>query len=109
ALLRSTNSAPLGQSANSNYERWIDPKVDKLLDQFAQSNDLATQQQAMAGIQQLMVEELPSIPLLNEPYWYEYNTSAFVGWPDAQHLYAEPSPYAYPDNEIVLLHLEPAS
>lgn len=109
ALLRSTNTAPIGQSANSNYERWNDPAVDKLLDQFAQSNDLATQQQAMAGIEQVMVEQLPSIPLLNEPYWYEYNTSSFVGWPDAGHLYAEPSPYTYPDNEMVLLHLQPAS
>jgi peptide/nickel transport system substrate-binding protein len=109
ALLRSTNSAPVGQSANSNYERWNDPVVDKLLDQFAQSNDPATQMQAMAGIEQVMVEQLPSIPLLNEPYWYEYNTSSYVGWPDAGHLYAEPSPYAYPDDEIVLLHLQPAS
>jgi peptide/nickel transport system substrate-binding protein len=109
ALLRSTNSAPVGQAANSNYERWNDPAVDKLLDQFAQSNDLATQQQAMAGIEQVMVDQLPSIPLLNEPYWYEYNTSSYVGWPDAGHLYAEPSPYAYPDDEIVLLHLQPAS
>ncbi len=109
ALLRTTNSAPVGQSANSNYERWNDPAIDKLLDQFAQSNDLPTQQQAMASIEQVMVEQLPSIPLLNEPYWYEYNTSSYVGWPDAQHLYAEPSPYTYPDNEMVLLHLQPAS
>lgn len=109
ALLRTTNSAPIGQTANSNYERWNDPAIDKLLDQFAQTNDIATQQQAMAGVEQVMVEQLPSIPLLNEPYWYEYNTSSFVGWPDAQHLYAEPSPYSYPDNEMVLLHLQPAS
>jgi peptide/nickel transport system substrate-binding protein len=109
ALLRPSNSAPIGQTANSNYERWTDPAIDALLDKFAQTNDMATQQQAMAGIQQVMVEQLPSIPLLNEPYWYEYNTSSFVGWPDAQHLYAEPSPYSYPDNEMVLLHLQPAS
>lgn len=109
ALLRTSNSAPIGQTANSNYERWMDPAIDNLLDQFAQTNDMATQQQAMAGIEQVMVEQLPSIPLLNEPYWYEYNTSSFVGWPDAQHLYAEPSPYSYPDNEMVLLHLQPAS
>jgi peptide/nickel transport system substrate-binding protein len=109
ALLRTSNSAPIGQTANSNYERWTDPAIDTLLDQFAHTNDIATQQQAMAGIEQVMVEQLPSIPLLNEPYWYEYNTSAFVGWPDAEHLYAEPSPYSYPDNEMVLLNLQPAS
>jgi len=83
--------------------------MDALRDKVAQTKDLATQQRAIAGIQQVMVEQLPSIPLLNEPYWYEYNTSSFVGWPDEQHLYAEPSPYSYPDNEMVLLHLQPAS
>jgi peptide/nickel transport system substrate-binding protein len=55
-----------------------------------------------------MVNQLPSIPLVNEPYWYEYNTEYWVGWPSQANQYAEPSPYAYPDNEVVLLHLQPS-
>jgi hypothetical protein len=44
----------------------------------------------MAGLQKIMVEQLPGIPLTNEPYWYEYSTVQFVGWPDANHQYAVP-------------------
>jgi len=106
-LLRSTNSAPIGQSAPSNYERWMDPATDKLLDQYASSTDPQVQNQALDGLQQIMVEQLPSIPLTAEPYWYEYSTAKFVGWPDAQHPYAAPGTAEYPDIEIVLLNLQP--
>lgn len=108
-LLRSSNTAPIGQSANSNWERWSDPNTDALLNQFASTADPAVQQQAMAGLQKIMVEQLPSIPLTNEPYWYEYSTVQFAGWPDANHQYAVPSPYTAPDNEVVLLNLKLAS
>ncbi len=64
--------------------------------------------QALEGLQQIMVEQLPSIPLTAEPYWYEYSTAKFVGWPDAQHPYAAPGTAEYPDIEIVLLNLQPA-
>ena len=107
-LLRSTNSAPIGQSAPSNYERWMDPTTDKLLDQYASSTDPQVQRQALNGLQQIMVEQLPSIPLTAEPYWYQYSTANFVGWPDAQHPYAAPGTAEYPDIEIVLLTLQPA-
>jgi len=106
-LLRSTNSAPIGQSAPSNYERWMDPATDQLLDQYAGSTDTTVQQQALAGLQKIMVEQLPSIPLTAEPYWYEYSTAKFVGWPDAQHPYAAPGSAVYPDIEYVLLTLQP--
>lgn len=106
-LLSSQNTAPLGQAANSNFERWNDPTTDKLLNQLVTSSDPAVQQQAYAGIEQIMVDELPSIPLVNEPYWYEYSTAHFTGWPDQNHPYAEPSPYQFPDGEIVLLNLHP--
>jgi peptide/nickel transport system substrate-binding protein len=108
SLLLSSNSADIGQSANGDYERWIDPTTDNLLTQFITSNDPTVQQQAMSGIEKIMVEQVPAIPLTNEPYWYEYNSKNFVGWPDEQHQYALTSPYQYPDDEIVLLHLEPA-
>ncbi len=109
AMLRSTNSAPIGQQATTNYERWMDPATDKLLDQYASATDPAVQKQAIMGIEKIMVEQLPSIPLTDEPYWYQYNTSRFVGWPDAQHPYAAPGTAIYPDIEYVVLNLHPAN
>jgi peptide/nickel transport system substrate-binding protein len=108
SLLLDSNSAPIGQAANGDYERWSDPTTDQLLNQFITSSDPTVQQQAMSGLEKILVEQIPAIPLTNEPYWYEYNSTNFTGWPDQSHEYALPSPYQYPDDEIVLLHLQPA-
>src|SRR5947209_6070949 len=107
-LLRSTNSAPIGQPAVTNFERWMDPNNDKLLDQYATSTDPAAQKQAIMGLEKIMVEQLPSIPLTYDPYWYQYSTAKFVGWPDQQHPYAAPGTAEYPDIEYVILNLHPA-
>jgi peptide/nickel transport system substrate-binding protein len=104
-VLASGNSAPIGQAANTNFERWSDPATDALLAQYNNTIDLAQQKQAMSGIEKIVVEQVPVVFLMNEPYWYEYNTLKYVGWPDQNHPYAEASPYTYPDDEIVLLNL----
>ena len=103
SLLSSTNTAPVGQKAASNWERWSDRTTDELLAKYVSSPDEATQQEAIAGLQKIMVEQLPSIPLVYGPTWYEYNTSHFVGWPDQDNPYAMPAPYSAPDAELVAL------
>ncbi len=108
-LLSSQNTAPLGQSANSNWERWKDTTTDNMLNVLSTSLDPAMQQQAYNSLQQIMVDQLPSIPLVNEPYWYEYSTAHYTGWPDQNNQYAEPAPFQWPDGEVVLLHLHPVS
>jgi peptide/nickel transport system substrate-binding protein len=108
SMLASAYTAPIGQAATSNFERWNDPKTDSLLQQYTSSSNPAVQQEAIAGIQKIMVEQLPTIPLIYGATWYEYSTAHFVGWPDKQHPYAMPAPYAYPDVEIVVLNLHQA-
>jgi peptide/nickel transport system substrate-binding protein len=108
-LLRSTNSAPVGQQANSNMERWSDSTTDMLLNQFASTTNPSVQKQAIAGLEKIMVDELPSIPLTNEPYWYEYSTAHFTGWPDATNQYSTGTPLDWPDNEITVLGLHPVA
>jgi peptide/nickel transport system substrate-binding protein len=105
SLLASANSAPVGKAASSNWERWQDPTTDQLLAQYAHSPNPADQQQALAGLERIMVEQLPAIPLIYNVNWYEYTTARFVGWPDEHNPYAVPSPYSYPDNEQVALTL----
>jgi peptide/nickel transport system substrate-binding protein len=105
ALFGSGNSAAIGESATGNFERWSDKTTDDLLAQYNSTADPAQQKQAMYGIEKIAVEQVPAIFLVNEPYWYEYNTVKYDGWPDQGNLYAEPSPYMYPDDEIVLLSL----
>jgi len=77
-----------------------------LLDQYVTSTDKATRHKP-SRIAEDHGRAVASHPLVNEPFWFQGSTMHFTGWPDAQHTYAVPSPYIYPDNEIVLLTLQP--
>ncbi len=105
ALLNSTQTAPVGQSAPTNWERWSNPATDALLAQYATSTDPTAQ--ALYGLEKVMVEQLPSIPLVYAANWNEYSTAHFTGWPSPSNPYAMPAPYQYPDSEMVVLNLKP--
>jgi len=106
-LLNSKYTAAVGQKANSNWQRWKDAETDQLLNQYATSTDQTKQKQAIYGLEKIMVDSLPSIPLVYGATWYEYTTTHFTGWPDKDNPYATPSPYTYPDAEVVILNLKP--
>ena len=105
--LNSANTAPVGKTAASNYERYSNKTTDALLNQYAGTTDTAQQQNILNQIQQVMLKDVPIIPVLEGVDWYQYDTGAFSGWPTADNPYAQPSAYAFPDNEQVLLHLSP--
>jgi peptide/nickel transport system substrate-binding protein len=105
--LNSANTAPVGKSAATNYERWSSPSTDALLNQYSTTNDPATQQSILNQIQNVMVTEVPIIPVVEAVDWYQYDTGSFSGWPTPGNPYAQPSAYEFPDNEQVLLHLAP--
>ena len=105
--LNSANTAPVGKTAASNYERYSNPQTDKLLDQYATTTSTSEQQTIMNQIQQVMLTDVPIIPVTEAVDWYQYDTGSFTGWPTPSNPYAQPSAYAFPDNEQVLLHLAP--
>jgi peptide/nickel transport system substrate-binding protein len=105
--LNSANTAPVGKVAASNYERYSNHATDALLDQYAGTTSPAAQQGIMNQIQQAMLRDVPIIPVTEAVDWYQYDTGAFTGWPTPGNPYAQPSAYAFPDNEQVLLHLAP--
>lgn len=105
-MLYSGNTAPLGENASSNYGRFSDPQVDALLGEYAGA-DKARQHEIVNALQEVMLEEVPVMPVLESVSWFQYNTKDFTGWPTADDPYALPAPYATPDNEQVLLRLQP--
>lgn len=109
SLLNSVNTAAVGKAAASNFERWNDAQTDKDLSQIATSTDTGVQQTAYNDLQKIMVEQMPAIPLVFGATWNEYSTANFVGWPSASNPYASPAPFSYPDSEVVVLNLTPAS
>ena len=105
--LNSADTAPVGKVAATNYERYSNPATDALLNQYAATTSPATQQSIMDQLQQVMVSDVPVIPVVEAVDWYQYDTAAFTGWPTATDPYAQPAAYNYPDMEQVLLHLQP--
>jgi peptide/nickel transport system substrate-binding protein len=105
--LNSANTAPVGKLAGSNFERYSNPATDKLLNEYSTTTDPAAQQSILNQIQQVMVTDVPIIPVTEAVDWYQYDTGPFSGWPTPGNPYAQPSAYAYPDNEQVLLQLAP--
>ncbi|WP_406317378.1 ABC transporter substrate-binding protein [Streptosporangium sp. NBC_01639] len=107
-LLDGDLAKPVGTSSSGNYERWKDGETDKLIADYAATDDQAAQEQAVQGLGKIMVEKLPVLPLFYSPAWSQYRTGKYVGWPSEQDPYAMPSPYTSPDAAVVLLHLRPA-
>jgi peptide/nickel transport system substrate-binding protein len=105
--LYSANSAPIGQQASSNYERFSDPQVDSLLDQYGSTTDTTTQKQIIGQLEQVMLTQVPVIPITESVDWFQYDTTHFTGWPTPQNQYALPSAFQVPDMGQVLLHLQP--
>jgi peptide/nickel transport system substrate-binding protein len=107
--LYSANSAPIGKNAASNWERYSNSATDTLLNDYALTTNAATQHQIVNELQQVVLSDVPFIPITEEVGWFQYNTADFTGWPSPSDPYALPAAYAYPDMGQVLLHLAPKS
>ncbi|NUR82471.1 MAG: ABC transporter substrate-binding protein [Nonomuraea sp.] len=109
SMLYGALAVPVGKAGTANYQRFKDDAADKLIDDYAATEDLAKQQQAVQGLGKIMVEQLPVFPLFYSPSWSQFRTDKYTGWPSEQDPYAMPSPYTSPDAAVVLLHLKPAA
>jgi peptide/nickel transport system substrate-binding protein len=105
--LNSAYTAPVGKQASYNWERFISPSTTALLNQYQTTTSAATQQSILNQVQQVMVTQVPIIPVVEAVDWFQYDTGSFSGWPTPSDPYAQPAVYVYPDNEQVLLHLTP--
>ncbi len=106
-ILYSKNSAPIGQAASSNWERYENPATDKLIEQYGATTDPAKQHEIVRKLEQVMVNEIPVIPVTEGVDWYQYNTRDLAGWVTQGNPYAQPAAYVSPDWGVVLLHLKP--
>jgi peptide/nickel transport system substrate-binding protein len=103
-ILDSANTAPIGKQANSNYERYNNPAVDALFNQYPTADD-AGQVAILKEIEAAMIKDVPIIPTTESVDWFQYNTSDLAGWPTQADPYAQPAAFNVPDAEQLLLHL----
>jgi peptide/nickel transport system substrate-binding protein len=105
--LYSKNSAPIGKSASSNWERYSNKKVDSLINAYAATTSSAKQHAIVSQLEAAMVRDVPIIPITEGVDWYQYNTKSITGWVTKQNPYAKPAAYEVPDWGVLLLHLRP--
>jgi peptide/nickel transport system substrate-binding protein len=105
--LYSGNTAPIGKAASSNWERYRNAQTDALLNAFGTTTSAARQHQIIDQLEQVMLSQVPIIPVTEAVDFYQYDTGTFSGWPTPSNPYAQPPPWVNPDMGWVLLHLKP--
>ncbi len=103
--LNSANTAPVGKPAATNWERYSNTSTDSLLAQYTASTSSSVQHSVLDKLQNVLLKDVPLIPVIEQVDWDEYSTAHFSGWPSASDPYAQPYVYVSPDWEVVLLHL----
>jgi peptide/nickel transport system substrate-binding protein len=105
AVLYSANTAPVGSAAASNYERYSNKATDTLIEDYAATTNPAVQHTVIDQLENVMLTQLPVIPVTEAVDWYQYDTQNIGGWVTQANPYAQPAQYLTPDWGVVLLHL----
>ncbi len=105
--LYSGNSAPIGQPAGSNFERYSNPQTDKLINEYPTTTSTSEEHSIVNQLQQVMLQQVPVIPITEQVDWFQYDTGTFNGWVTKGNPYAQPAAYNYPDWGQQMLHLSP--
>jgi peptide/nickel transport system substrate-binding protein len=95
-----------GNIGSTNYSRFKSPAVDALFNQYAAASK-PQQVQIIHQVEKAMVDQIPFIPVTEGVDWFQYDTKKIGGWPTQSNPFAQPSPYSFPDNAVVLTHLYP--
>jgi peptide/nickel transport system substrate-binding protein len=106
--LDSNLSAPVGTAATGDQSRYHSADAQAALTEYANTNDQATQKDALNKLQHIVSTDAPVIPLLYGASWDEYSTAKFTGWPTPSNPYMNPTPNS-PFLEYTVLHLSPVS
>jgi len=97
-----------GSIGSYNFSRYHSASTDSLLNQYPAASP--TQQvQIIHQIQKVMATQIPYIPTTEGVDWFQYDTTDIGGWPTKENPYAQPSPYSFPDNAVVVTHLYPTT
>ena len=102
-------SAPIGTSANSDFNRYQSASAQTALKALEVTNpaDTSAIKADVATLATIMSKQLPDIPLLYGADWDEYSTAKFTGFVTAANPYMDPSP-SDPELPYILMQLKKA-
>jgi peptide/nickel transport system substrate-binding protein len=95
-------------NASGDFEGLDVPSLDKDLTALAGATTNAQQLKYLTPLESYVAKNLPVIPTVYGASFDEYSTAHFTGWPSASNAYESGSPNT-PTNEVIVLHLKPAS
>lgn len=102
---------PVGQDALAsglaNLSGWYSAKATSLLAQWRQTGSIKKQKQIAYQLERIQLNSLPFVPTVYAPYWYDYSTRHFTGFPTKQNNYANGATYLYPDVVKILTTVKP--
>lgn len=102
---------PVGQDALAsglaNLSGWYSAKATTLLSQWRQSSSVKKQKAIAYQLERIQLKNLPFVPTVWAPYWYDYSTKHFTGFPNKKNNYANGATYLYPDNVKILTTIKP--
>jgi len=89
----------------ANFQRWYDEETDDLLRRFSETDDPEAQRASVEALQRIMIDQLPTLPIITAPNWFNYNTEFWSGFPDESDPYALGAPVQNSDRVMVLRKL----
>lgn len=106
-LFNQTPNEP-SKPALRNWERYHNPQTETILNSYATSAPGSpSETQARNTLEQIMVDDVPALPLFFTVGVGMWNSSAFTGWPSANDPYAVPVGNS-PNAEMVVARVAPA-
>ena len=98
---------PLGETADVNWHRFSSDEADALLKQYEKTSDEYEIKKIIYQLQEIFVNNAPSIPLFAEASWAECNTTHFINFPSAENPYATLSPNYEHENLFLMVNVRP--
>lgn len=80
-LMDSNTVTPIGKATTFNMIRWQDEETAALLKKLAATNDPARIESAAHGLQRILAEQLPLIPLVWSCNWAARTSAFWTHWP----------------------------
>ena len=102
-------------SGAGDYEHLKDASIQGDLQKLNGDQTVAEQTTDLAPIEQYVATNLPVIPTTTAADWFEYSSKNFTGWPTQANPYDSGQPSGTNNgpgtgsDEVILLHLKPAS
>ena len=103
-------TGPIGKAYPAgDYNRYHNPELNSLLDKVLETTKEEELMKIYSKIQEILMKDLPGIPLWCNPQWYGFNYEYWEGWPCEENPVWAPTQDSYlPHSIIVLFSLRPA-